>query len=109
MENITLENVKCRKSLRMMEIDTEVLYQWKDLVPTYETRITRIGNIQMRRVECDTTQAIYELKGDARLPIRGVKLEDVHAKVVTDFVKAASHVEALNEKNVTYGELITDN
>lgn len=106
IENITLENVKCRKALRMMEIDTEVLYQWKNLVPTYETRITRIGNIAMRHVECDTTKAIYELKGDARLPIRSVELEDVHARVVTDFVKSATNVEELQEKNVTYGELL---
>lgn len=106
IENITLENVKCNKALRMMEIDTEVLYQWKDLVPTYETRITRIENIQMRHVECDTTKVIYELKGDARLPIRGVKLENVHARVVTDFVKSVTHVEGLEEKNVTFDKLI---
>lgn len=77
----------------MMEIDTEVLYQWKDLVPTYDTCITRIENICMSHVECDTTKAIYELKGDDRLPIRGVTLEDIHAHVVTDFVKVSTNVK----------------
>ena len=45
-----------------------MLYQWKDLVPTYEERITRIDGIYMDKVTCESADAIYELKGDAKLP-----------------------------------------
>ena len=65
IENIFMEDVRVGNALRMLEIDTDVLYQWKDLVPTYETAVTRIENIRMNRVECDTTRAMIDLKGDA--------------------------------------------
>ena len=42
IENIYIENIEAGDMLRTFEIDSEVLYQWKDLVPTYETRITKI-------------------------------------------------------------------
>lgn len=106
IENIYLERVKSGNALRMFEIDTEVLYQWKDLVPTYEKRITRIEGIYMKDVECDTTKAIYELKGDERLPIKKVRIENVSAKAVTEFVKASTNAEDVVEKNITYGQLL---
>lgn len=106
IENIHLERVKSGNALRMFEIDTEVLYQWKDLVPTYEKRITRIEGIYMKDVECDTTKAIYELKGDERLPIKKVRIENVSAKAVTEFVKASTNTEDVVEKNITYGQLL---
>ena len=30
-----------------LEIDTDVLYQWQDLIPTYEEQITRIDGLHM--------------------------------------------------------------
>lgn len=109
IENIHMERVKSGNALRMFEIDSEVLYQWKDLVPTYEKRITRIEGIYMKDVLCDSTRAIYELKGDERLPIKKVYIENVSANVVTEFVKATSNVEDLVEKKVTYGQLLKKN
>lgn len=102
VENIYLENVQTGSVQRVLEVDTDVLYQWKDLVPTYEERITRIDGIYMKHVRCDTANAIYELKGDARLPVKNVYIEDVHVKLVKDFVKRVNHVENVVEKNVTY-------
>lgn len=104
IENVYMENIQAGNALRMFEIDTEVLYQWKDLVPTYETRITRIENIHMKNVACDTVKAIYEIKGNATLPVKNVHLEDIQAKMITDFEKSAEHVVGLTEKNVTYDE-----
>ena len=46
VENIYMENIKAGKMQRAFEIDTDVLYQWKDF-PTYETRITPIHDIHM--------------------------------------------------------------
>lgn len=105
IENIYMENVKGGAMQRMLEIDTEVLYQWKDLVPTYEERITRIEGIHMKNVSCQSTDAIYELKGDIHLPVRNVEIRNVHADRVNQFVNRVSHVEQLVEKKVTYTEL----
>ena len=52
VENIHMENIRAGHVQRVLEIDTDVLYQWKDLVPTYEERITRIDGIYMKNVVC---------------------------------------------------------
>lgn len=36
---------------------------------------------------CESADAIYELKGDAKLPVRNVVIKDVHVDKVNDFVK----------------------
>jgi Endopolygalacturonase len=102
VENIYMENVKSGTTQRVLEIDTEVLYQWKDLVPTYETRITRIEGIHMKNVTCESADAIYELKGDERLPIKNVEIKNVRVDRVKKFVKKAENTENITEENVTY-------
>lgn len=78
------------------------MYQWKDLVPTYEERITRIDGIYMDKVTCESADAIYELKGNAKLPVGNVAIENVRVGEVKKFVKKVSHVDNVVEKNVTY-------
>ena len=100
-----MEDVRVGNALRMLEIDTDVLYQWKDLVPTYETAVTRIENIRMNRVECDTTRAMIDLKGDARLPIRHIDVRNLHAKAVTEFIEHTEHIEDLRTENIVCDQL----
>lgn len=102
VENIHMENIRAGHVQRVLEIDTDVLYQWKDLVPTYEERITRIDGIYMKNVVCTSADAIYELKGDAKLPARNIVIEDVHVNEVRDFVKKIDNTENVTERNVTY-------
>ncbi len=106
VENIHLENVKAGNALRVMEIDTEVLYQWKDLVPTYERRLTRIDGLYMKNVTCESADAIYELKSEAELPARNVVMENVHVGKVKKFINQVSNVLNVSEKNVTYQEFV---
>lgn len=109
VENIYMENVKSGETMRVLEIDTEVLYQWKDLVPTYEERLTRIGNIYLTNVTCESADAIYDLKGNEKLPIRGVAIKDVHVDKVKQFIKHLEYAEEVTETNVTFGELTGEN
>lgn len=102
IENIYMENVKAGNAQRVLEIDTEVLYQWKDLVPTYEERITRIDGIYMDNVSCESADAVYELKGCAKLPAKNVRIKDVNVGAVKKFVKKVNNVENVVEKNLTY-------
>ena len=102
IENIYMKNVASGTAQRVLEIDTEVLYQWKDLVPTYEKRITRIDGIYMDKVTCESADAVYELKGNAELPVKNVRIKDVKVGSVKKFVKKVSNVENVVEKNVTY-------
>ena len=102
IENVYMKNVKAGTAQRVLEIDTEVLYQWKDLVPTYEERITRIDGIYMDKVTCESADAIYELKGNSKLPAKNVMIRDVKVGEVKEFVKKVNNVENVVEKNVTY-------
>lgn len=92
--------------LRAFEIDTDVLYQWKDLVPTYERKLTSIRGIYMKNVHCKSADAIYELKGEAEEPIRDVFIEQVKVDTVRQFVNRIHHVEGLHENGVSYDVLL---
>lgn len=102
VENIYMKNIKAGRMQRVLEIDTDVLYQWKDLVPTYEEKITRIEGIHIENITCEAADAIYELKGDVKLPIRNVEIKNVHVDEVRKFVKAVSNTENIAEENVTF-------
>lgn len=108
VENIHMENVKCGSTLRVLEIDTDVLYQWRDLVPTYEEKITRIDGIYLNNVSCDSAKAIYELKGDERLPIQNVEIKNVHVGTVAEFIKKVSNAGNVTEKNITFDSLLIE-
>ncbi len=100
VENIYMKDVEAGSAQCMIEIDTDVLYQWRDLVPTYETRITRIDGIHIDNMRCDSTERVVDIKGDARLPIGRVALKNVSAGSVSDFVCRVENVSALTEENV---------
>jgi hypothetical protein len=87
------------------EIDTDVLYQWRNLVPTYKDTLTRISDIYLTNIRCDSAKAIYELRGDARLPIRDVVMENIQVDVVADTLNSAQYVEGLVINNITYRHL----
>lgn len=101
IENIYLEDIEAGDMLRTFEVDTDVLYQWKDLVPTYEARITRIDGIHVKNIHCQSADAIYELKGDARLPIRNVFVENVKVDTVRQFINRLSNVENFQANEVS--------
>lgn len=103
IENIYLENIEAGDMLRAFEIDTDVLYQWKDLVPTYERKLTRIKGIHMKNVHCKSADAIYELKGEKEEPIRDVFIENVKVDTVRQFVNRIEYVEGLRANGVSYG------
>lgn len=102
VENVYMERCSAKAAKRVLEIDPEVLYQWKDLVPTYETRITRIDGLHIKDVTCESAEAIYELKGDLRLPPRNIEIENVHVGKVTQFINSVQNVLGVKETNVTY-------
>lgn len=105
VENIHMKNVRAGSMLRVMEVATDVLYQWKDLVPTYEERITRIEGLYMSDVVCDEADAVYELNGDPSLPVRNVELRNVRVGHVKEFFKRVANTENVVEENVTCDRL----
>ncbi len=102
IHDIYMKNCHGTCAGRMFEIDTDVLYQWKDLVPTYETRITPIYNIYMEDCTMDRADAVYEIKGDARLPVRDIFLKNLRISLVRKFLNRSTNTFNVKAENVTY-------
>lgn len=79
VRDITMERVNAHSSDSVVEIDSDVMYQWRDIVPTFETRITDISSINVRDVTCAQAKAVFTVNSDPRLPVRDVTISDVTA------------------------------
>ena len=78
VENIHMERINAKATRdSVFGIETDVLYQWRDLVPTHETRITRIRGIHVRDIRLEETQTPFRILGDKRLPVEDVTLENI--------------------------------
>lgn len=104
VENIYMKDVEADDVQNVMEVATDVLYQWKDLVPTYEERLTRIDGLYMENVSCKTADAIININGDAELPVQNVEIKNVTVDVVRKFVREVNNAENVTEENVVYKE-----
>lgn len=102
VENIYMDSIYTGGTWSVAEIDTDVLYQWRDLVPTYKDTLTRISNICLTNIRCDSARTIYKFRGDKRLPIRDVVLENIQVDVVTDTLNLEQNIEGLKVKNIAY-------
>ena len=58
----------------------------------------------MDKVTCESADAVYELKGNAKLPVKNVTIENVKVGEVKKFVKKVDNVENVVEKNVIYNK-----
>lgn len=102
VKNITMERVSANRMQRAFAIDTDVLYQWKDLVPTYKDTITAISDIVMRDVKCRVADGIYEINGDPRLPVKNVSIERVEVDTVRNYTTRAANVEGLRTSGLRW-------
>jgi len=107
VENIYMDMVECASTGSVLGIDTDVLYQWRDLVPTYDTRISKISGIYLSNVKCKTADNVYDLKGDIRNPITDVIIKNVSVNKIRKFYNRVLNVRNLKEENVTYNEIET--
>lgn len=104
VRNIYMDSVRAHAMQRVLEIDCDVLYQWRNLVPTYVDSITDIGNINISNVVCDRTEAIYDLKGDKRQPPRNIGIHNIHVNKVTKFVGNVQNVADVKVSNLNYNQ-----
>ncbi|MCU4676560.1 glycoside hydrolase family 28 protein [Catenovulum sp. 2E275] len=84
VRNIYVSNIKV-KAVKggALAIETDVLYQWKDLVPTYEVRLTQIENIQLENIHLQQADFICKIEAQADAPVKNIKLNQVSADHLT--------------------------
>lgn len=85
VRNIYMKNITSGKiDLGILGIETDVLYQWRDLVPTIEKRLTKIENIYLENFKSTDVKFISRILGQKELPIKNVFLKNVEADKVEE-------------------------
>ncbi|MET3127807.1 polygalacturonase [Arcicella rosea] len=85
VKNIHISNITSGKiDLGILGIETDVLYQWRTLVPTYERRLTPIQDIYLKNLKATNVKFISRILGQKELPIKNVSLKNVSADLVAD-------------------------
>ncbi|KDN55737.1 glycoside hydrolase family 28 protein [Flavobacterium seoulense] len=103
VKNIYVQNIKGDKVRDgILGIETDVLYQWKNLVPTVERRLTPISDVYLTNVQAKNVQFISRIKGEKELPIKNINLKNVAAESISGKEKYISeNVENFNVSTKT--------
>lgn len=106
VKNIYVENIKAGKVRGgVLGIKTDKLYQWRDIVPTYEVKLTKISKIYLKNIELDEANIGIDITGDARQPVRDIFLENLIINKINEKPKQIENAENIIEKNVQFGKL----
>jgi polygalacturonase len=98
VNNIHMTNITSGKiDAGILGIETDVLYQWRDLVPTIERKLTPIKNIYLENIKATNVKFISRILGQKELPIEKIFLKNVHADVVQ--VNQNIHENVVNFEN----------
>jgi len=85
VRNIYMNNTSSGKiDLGILGIETDVLYQWRDLVPTLERRLTPIQDIYLNNVKATDVRFISRILGQPELPIQNIILQNVKVNTITE-------------------------
>lgn len=98
VRNIHISNISAGKIDRgILGIATDILYQWRNLVPTLERRLTPIRDIYLTNIKASSVQFVSKILGQEEMPVENVYLNNVS----TDRVQDKRHVHE-NTKNFSY-------
>lgn len=67
----------------ILAVETDVLYQWRTLLPTYVRRLTPIQGLFVEDVSVGRATSLCSIKAEAEMPVRDVRLRNVNATTVT--------------------------
>lgn len=99
VKNIYASNIKAGKiDLGILGIETDVLYQWKTLVPTVERRLTPISDIHLDNLKAANVKFLSRILGQKEQPVKNVFLKTV----VADTIQEKAHIQenVINFKNI---------
>lgn len=85
VNNIYATNIKSgRIDLGVLGIETDVLYQWRNLVPTYEKKTTPIKNVFLENVSAGEVKFVSRVLGQKDSPVENVSLTNVTTGAVQE-------------------------
>ena len=84
VKNIHMANVTATTIAgSVLAVETDVLYQWRTLLPTYVRRLTPIEGLRVKDVRVQQAASIARLTGEREMPVRDVSLDRVTVAKVT--------------------------
>lgn len=85
VKNIYASHIKAGKiDQGILGIETDVLYQWRSLVSTYEKRLTPISNVFLSNISATNVKFISRILAQKALPVTNVSLTNVTAAKVAE-------------------------
>jgi len=103
VENIHIEDCRAADCRHVFAIHTDRLFQWKDLVPTYEKRYTRIRGLHMKNCHAKNAWYIVKIEGDEHAPVSDVHISDVSVDAVTKETHLLKNVHGLEATGIRCG------
>jgi polygalacturonase len=94
VKNIHLSNVTAT-SIKggVLAVETDVLYQWKNLLPTYERRLTPIEGLYVSNVTVGEAAFVCMIKAEREAPVRTVSMRGVRVEKITGTAVRTENVE----------------
>ncbi|MCK0147217.1 glycoside hydrolase family 28 protein [Arenibacter sp. F26102] len=97
VKNIFVSNIKADHIKGgILGIETDVLYQWRDLVPTYERKLTSIESIFIENIQVSDAQFISKILGQKELPVQTVILKNVRVDSIHNKKIIHENIEGFN-------------
>lgn len=85
VKKIYMTNVQAGKiDLGVLGIETDVLYQWRTLVPTYEKKLTPIQGVYLTNVAAGPVKFLSRILGQKERPVKNISLKNVVAANVSE-------------------------
>ena len=104
IENIYVKDVACEEvTSGVLEIETDVLYQWRELVETVTSKLTTIQNINLENITVGEARYGIFIEGAEASPVRDITLTNVRVDTILEAPRVLFNVESLIENQVTFG------
>ncbi|WP_456865803.1 glycoside hydrolase family 28 protein [Galbibacter sp. BG1] len=98
VKNIYMDSIQAGKiNAGILGIETDVLYQWRDLVPTYERKLTPIKDIYMNKIHAKNVEFVSRILGQQEMPIESIHLKEVTADSIRTEKNIHENVNNFNQ------------
>ncbi|WP_228394038.1 glycoside hydrolase family 28 protein [Chryseobacterium artocarpi] len=95
VKNVYFQNVQANTiSQGILGIDTDVLYQWRKLVPTVVRKLTPITDVFLTDVRASSAKFVVKINGNDELPVKNIWMKNITLEK-----SAEERVQIKNVKN----------
>lgn len=96
VKNVYFKNIKANAIREgILGIDTDVLYQWRTLVPTVVRKLTPIQAVYLENVKAENAKFLAKINGNADLPVQNIELKNVSLTKASEERIQTRHVKGV--------------